>query len=90
MSGRETCYECARSWGVTMRPRERVLCTPCARPLPWRRPAEYWRSRLRNQQWPSLFAAVEWLDARTTRDDLRLAVAAAVLPATPAALPGAR
>lgn len=78
---RETCLTgCGRSWGVTMTPREQVLCMECARPRPWHRPAAYWLSRLQLLPWPSPSDVVAYRDAQTSRADLRVALAAAEVP----------
>ena len=72
---RETCRECGHSWGVTMTPREDVLCSGCARPQPWKRPAHYWSSRVWNFRgfdavWPR---SPEWWDANTSLQELKYA-----------------
>jgi hypothetical protein len=71
----EACYECGQRWGVTMEPRERVLCTPCARPKPWKDPVRYWQSRIWGQCPAGYAGSPEWWDAKTTMQDLRVAVA---------------
>lgn len=71
---RETCYECGHCWGVTCEPRTHVLCTPCARPKPWKDPVRYWQSRIWHQRWAADAGSSEWWDAKTTMRDLRVAV----------------
>lgn len=85
---RETCRECGKSWGVTMKPREDVLCSDCARPQPWRRPVHYWNARV----WcfhcpPTYTGSPEWWDAQTSLQDLKFAASiAGELEATPGQL----
>jgi hypothetical protein len=72
---RETCRECGHSWCVTMAPREDVLCSGCARPQPWKRPAHYWSARVSNFRgfdavWPR---SPEWWDAKTSLQELKYA-----------------
>lgn len=77
MDLRERCYRCGHTWGVTMPPRERVLCTPCARPAPNRDAARYWRLRA-TTGWPTLrHLSPEWWDQQTSLADLRYAAAIA-------------
>lgn len=74
----ETCYECGTSWGVTMKPRDKVLCTPCARPQPWKWPVWYWKARIWTLPWSGAWVrSPEWWDNQTTLADLRAAVASA-------------
>lgn len=68
---KETCYLCGHSWGVTMSPRERVLCTPCARPTPSRRPAHYWHLRAWTGWDYSHYRSPEWWDQQTALQDLK-------------------
>lgn len=76
----ECCYECGHTWGVTMEPRERVLCASCATPRPWRRPVHYWQARIccyfssREHTWPR---SPEWWDQQADLADLRVAVESA-------------
>ena len=80
MSDRETCRECGHSWGVTMTPRVDVLCSGCARPQSWKRPAHYWSARVWNFRgfdavWPR---SPEWWDAKTSLQELKYAALIAV------------
>ena len=85
---RETCRECGHSWGVTMKPRESVLCEVCVQPQPWKRPAHCWSSRVWNFRgfdavWPR---SPEWWDAKTSLQELKYAAeVAAALPSGVAA-----
>lgn len=75
---RETCRECGHSWGVTMPPRESVLCEGCARPQPWKNPGRYWRSRVNNHPWGwAVYRSPEWWDSQTSLQDLRYAASIA-------------
>lgn len=72
---RETCVDCGKSWGVTMKPREVVRCQACARPQPWRRPLWYWQARIWNFPFGALIRrSPEWWDSQTSLQDLRAAV----------------
>lgn len=74
----EVCRDCARTWGVTMTPREDVLCSDCARSRPWRRPVTYWQARIWN--FPHSYPytrSLEWWDQQTSLQDLRIAVSLA-------------
>lgn len=74
---KETCYACGHSWGVTMEPREKVLCSSCARPQPWQQPwyapDYYWSSRIWTLEWPPITESPEWWDTKATLADLRVA-----------------
>jgi hypothetical protein len=73
----EVCRECGKSWGVTMQPREHVLCQGCAQPKPWRRPVHYWGSRIWNYRSTKPYATTrspEWWDQQTDRLDLEYAL----------------
>jgi hypothetical protein len=75
---RETCRECGHSWGVTMKPRESVLCSDCVAPRTWRRPVHYWNSRVWNFPHPSTVVRdPEWWDAQTSLQDLKFAASIA-------------
>ncbi|MEU1787070.1 hypothetical protein ABZ553_14595 [Streptomyces sparsogenes] len=70
----ETCRECGHTWGVTTTPRTNVLCTPCARPAPNRRPAHYWWLRAHTGHWDAgQYRTPEWWDQQTSIADLRYA-----------------
>lgn len=72
----ETCIGCNKTWGVTMTPRARVLCTECATPKPWRNPVLYWTSRIWNFPWShDHVRSAEWWDQQTALADLRIAAA---------------
>lgn len=73
---RETCRHCGKTWGVTMMPRESVLCDECVRPKPWRRPEHYWLSRSWNFHSTKPYAITrspEWWDQQTDRQALAYA-----------------
>lgn len=72
----ETCMDCGKTWGVTMTPRTKVRCTPCARPRPDREPVWYWQARIWNDNgWSRLRPrSAAWWDNVTTLEDLEYAV----------------
>lgn len=71
---RETCRECGKQWGVSMTPREDVLCQECVQPRPWKNPVHYWQSRLWNFPWGiHVVRSPEWWDAQTSRNELKFA-----------------
>ncbi|MCY0916995.1 hypothetical protein OS965_02240 [Streptomyces sp. H27-G5] len=71
----ETCTLCGHSWGVTTTPRPAVLCTPCGRPAPNRRPAHYWHLRATTGHPVQRYRSVDWWDQQTSLADLRQAAA---------------
>ncbi len=74
----ETCYGCGHKWGVTVTPRERVLCGPCARPTPQQMPATYWRHRAITGWGHERYRSPEWWDQQTSMTDLRHAAGIAL------------
>ena len=79
----EQCVDCGHTWGVTMPPRSDVRCTSCASPRAWRDPVRYWESRTTQLHWPPLPGTPEYLDARLSAHELRLAVTCAGGDPTP-------
>lgn len=74
----EVCRDCARTWGVTMTPREDVLCADCARPRPWKWPVRYWQARISCFPFTYPYTrSPEWWDQQTSLQDLRIAVSLA-------------
>lgn len=72
----ETCKLCGHTWGVTMAPRDDVLCSKCAQPKPWRNPEHYWLSRIGNYHstHPHMITrSPEWWDQQTDRVELKYA-----------------
>lgn len=73
----ETCKLCAHTWGVTMTPREDVLCGSCASPTPSRNPGHYWKARFWNYHSTKphmITRSPEWWDQQTDLVDLRYAI----------------
>ena len=80
MNDREKCRDCGKTWGVTMKPRESVLCEECARPKPWRRPEHYWLSRSWNFHSTKPYVITrspEWWDQQTDLIELKYAAVTA-------------
>ncbi|MCX5584243.1 hypothetical protein [Streptomyces erythrochromogenes] len=67
----ETCSLCGRTWGVVTQPRSNVLCAPCGRPAPNRRPGAYWHLRATTGHPVQRYRSPEWWDQQTSLADLK-------------------
>lgn len=74
---KETCSHCGHTWGVTTKPRTDVLCAPCGRPAPNRRPAAYWHLRATTGSPVLRYRSAEWWDQQAGLADLKHAAALA-------------
>ncbi|MGW4075958.1 hypothetical protein ACWELB_21015 [Streptomyces asiaticus] len=73
MNDREKCRNCGHTWGVIGTPRAEVLCGPCGRPSPSRRPAHYWWLRRWVGHADVRYRSPEWWDQQTSIADLERA-----------------